>query len=132
MSQNPPPPAPTALVQLQAPALWILIVLQATMAASLFTQTAPHPPTAIPLFAIAPFLGASLSLAAAALAVPPGMANWRSGLAVAAALAALISFGPQKWLDPAIALIWPAVLLGELAAIALILSALPARRRRAA
>jgi hypothetical protein len=37
-------------------------------------------------------------------------------LAGLAAVAALVSFGPQKFLDPQFALIWPAVLAGQVAA----------------
>ena len=123
--------APRTLDALQAPALWTLIVLQATMAASLFTQTPPHPPLEIPLFAIAPFLGASLGLAAAALSVPRAAAGWHAALGLAAAFGALLSFGPQKWFDPALPQIWPAVLLGELAALVVVLAALRGLRRAA-
>jgi len=45
-------------------------------------------------------------------------------LSVIVVLLAMVSFGPQKWIDPAIGQIWPAVLLGELAACVLIVQAL--------
>jgi len=102
-------------------ALAVLIILQLTMLGSLFTQTAPHPPLAIPLFALGPFLGAALAIAIAALIL--GGTTSRSGAitSIIAAVLALISFGPQKWLDPMIGQIWPAVLLGEIAAVILVL-----------
>ena len=42
--------------------VYALIALQAVMLLSLFTKTAPHPPLTVPLFALAPFLGMSISL----------------------------------------------------------------------
>ena len=95
-------------------ALACLILLQAVMLASLYAGVAPHPPAATPLFGIGPFLGASLSAAVAALILGPTRAG--GVLAGLAALAALVSFGPQKYLDPQFALIWPAVLSGQVAA----------------
>ena len=100
-------------------ALSALIILQLIMLLSLFTLTRPHPPVAIPLFAIAPFLATSLSLAVAALIIGPVENGMGRTLAVMAGLAALLSFGPQKYTDPQFALIWPAVIGGQVAALAL-------------
>ena len=95
-------------------ALACLILLQTVMLASLYAGVAPHPPAATPLFGIGPFLGASLSAAVAALILgASGTGRWLAGLA---ALAALVSFGPQKYFDPQFPLIWPAVLSGQVAA----------------
>ncbi len=100
-------------------ALSILIGLQAIMLASLLTTTPPHPPLTTPLFAMGPFLGSSISIAIAALVL--GATNSRGGtlLSAFAAILALISYGPQKWFDAAIPEIWPAVLSGQVAAIAI-------------
>lgn len=96
--------------------LTVLIVLQAVMLGALFTGTPPHPPQAVALFALGPFLAASLALAAAA--IPLGGTRTRAGAVctLVAVLLALVSYGPQKWADGAIGLIWPAVLLAQLAA----------------
>lgn len=94
-------------------ALACLILLQSVMLASLYAGVAPHPPAATPLFGIGPFLGASLSAAVAALILGPSRAGRM--LAAFAAVAALVSFGPQKYLDPQFGLIWPAVLSGQVA-----------------
>jgi hypothetical membrane protein len=97
-----------------------LIILQLVMLASLFAGVAPHPPRAIPLFAMAPFLAASMAIATMALVLGPltgTMAKILTGLAV---ITALISYGPQKWLDQAIGEIWPAVLLGQIASLTLL------------
>jgi len=111
-------------------ALIILIVLQATMLGALFTQTVPHPPLAIAPFALGPFLGTSIAVAAAALALGPTGSMAGTVVACLACFLALLSLGPQKWIDPNIAQIWPAVLLGQIAVAAFVFSAL--RRRRSA
>ncbi len=113
-------------------ALITLIVLQATMLGALYTQTAPHPPATIPISGMGPFLGAALSAAAAALVLGP--TGSRSGLVASglAAALALFSFGPQKWLDPAIGGVWPAVLTAQIAVVVLAMRMLRAVRHRPA
>ncbi|SFQ96405.1 hypothetical protein [Poseidonocella sedimentorum] len=96
-----------------------LILLQGTMLAALFAGVPPHPPEATPAFGIAPFIGAAISAAAAALCLGPARSRAGRILAGLAAVMALVSFGPQKYLDPQIALIWPAVLSGQIAALAI-------------
>lgn len=108
-------------------ALVVLIVLQVTMLGALFTQTLPHPPLAIVLFALGPFLGASIAVAAAALMLGSTASRAGTVAALVAGLMGLLSLGPQKWIDPNIAQIWPAVLLGQIAVAALIHSALKRR-----
>ncbi len=98
-------------------ALWTLIVLQGVMLAALFAGVAPHPPRTIALFAMAPFLAASIACAAAALNL--GTALWGRVLSGLAAVMALLSFGPQKYFDPAFPEIWPAVIAAQLAALAI-------------
>lgn len=95
-------------------ALGTLIILQLVMLASLFAGLAPHPPRAIPLFAMAPFLAASMAIATMALVLGPLSGTIAKTLTGSAVITALISYGPQKWLDPAIGEIWPAVLLGQI------------------
>jgi hypothetical protein len=97
-------------------ALATLIVLQGIMLASLYAGVQPHPPATTLLFGIAPFLGAALSAAVAALIVGPMRGRAGPAMAGLAAVAALVSFGPQKYLDPQFPLIWPAVLAGQVAA----------------
>lgn len=104
--------------------LAVLIVLQLLMLASLYTRTEPHPPIAVPLFALAPFLSASIALAAAAMILEPAAHPIGRVATVCAAAAALVSFGPQKWIDPSIAQIWPAVLLAQIACVTLLARAI--------
>ncbi len=111
-------------------ALTTLIVLQLTMLAALFAQSAPHPPATIPLFAIAPFLAAALATAAAAIVIGPTDTIPGRILSVMAALMALLSYGPQKYLDAQLGLIWPAVVAGQIATVAVILLVASAAMRR--
>jgi hypothetical protein len=97
-------------------ALATLILLQGIMLSALYAGIRPHPPSATPLFGIAPFLGASVSIAVAAIIVQPLTNAAGRSLSVVAALTALVSFGPQKYFDAQFGLIWPAVILGQLAA----------------
>lgn len=108
-------------------ALVALIALQAIMLGSLFAGVAPHPPAATPLFAIGPFIGAAIATALAAITVGPTGSTVGRLLSCLAALMALVSFGPQKYFDAQFALIWPAVLGGQLAVAALIAATLRGR-----
>lgn len=100
-------------------ALATLILLQGVMLTALYAGIRPHPPVATPLFGIAPFLGASMSVAMCAILVQPIATRTGRGLSIAAALAALVSFGPQKYFDAQFGLIYPAVILGQIAALVL-------------
>ncbi len=98
-------------------ALVVLAVLQVVMLGSLYAGVPPHPPQSIALFGIAPFLAVSLSAIAASLIVGPMDSSWGRGLAIASALCALLSFGPQKYFDAQFPLIWPAVITAQMAAV---------------
>lgn len=113
-----------------ASALFGLALLQLLMLLALMSGLEPHPPAYAAPFAMGPFLSASIVLCVvAALQVPrQGMSSPLMGML--AATLALLSYGPHKWLDPQIAHIWPAVLLGQLAAIGVWIGSL-ARFRQA-
>lgn len=113
-------------------ALATLAILQLTMLAALFTRTPPHPPLAVAPFALGPFLGASIAIAVAGIILGATRTRVGTAAAVLAAALGLVSYGPQKWIDPAIAQIWPAVLLGEIAAIVLLADAVFSRVHRRA
>ncbi len=110
-------------------ALATLILLQLIMLSALYAGVRPHPPLATPLFGIAPFLGAALSIAVAAMILRPLTTAIGRGLSVMAALMALVSFGPQKYFDAQFALIWPAVILGQFAVLVIIVRVLKASRQ---
>ncbi len=109
-------------------ALATLILLQGIMLSALYAGIRPHPPVATPLFGIAPFLGAAMSVALAAIIVQPLGSRVGCTLSVLAALMALVSFGPQKYFDAQFGLIYPAVLLGQFAALVIFASVLKAVR----
>lgn len=105
-------PAETAVAGLA-----MLIILQAVMLMSLFVGLAPHPPAKIPLGGIAPILAASFAVAGAAIILGPVSSGAGRFFALIAVAIAMLSFGPQKYVDAQFALIWPAVLLGQVSAI---------------
>lgn len=111
-------------------ALATLILLQVIMLSALYAGIRPHPPVATPLFGIAPFLGASVSIALSAIIVQPLFSTAGQILSVLAALMALVSFGPQKYFDAQFGSIWPAVILGQLAALVIFVLVLRAIRQR--
>lgn len=98
-------------------ALSALILLQLVMLSALYAGIAPHPPVSTPLFGMAPFLAASFAAAFSAILLGP--LNGKAGriLSGLAVVLALVSFGPQKYFDAQFALIWPAVISGQIAAI---------------
>ncbi len=98
-------------------ALSALILLQLVMLSALYAGVAPHPPVATPLFAMAPFLAASFAVAFSAILLGPLSGKAGRSLSGLAVVLALVSFGPQKYFDAQFALIWPAVISGQIAAI---------------
>lgn len=109
-------------------ALARLILLQMIMLSALYAGIRPHPPVATPLFAIAPFLRASVSIYLSAIIVQPQASAPGRAPNVLAALMGLVSFGPQEYLDEQFGEIWPAVMLGQLAALVILVRVLRARR----
>ena len=108
-------------------ALSVLIVLQMIMLSALYAGIKPHPPVATPLFGIAPFIGASIAAALAAIIMTPATRGGRV-LSVLAALMAAASFGPQKYFVPEFPLIWPAVIGAQIAIVTIIANVVSHRR----
>jgi len=100
-----------------AAAIVALLVLTGIMLLALMSRTPPHPPLEVAPFALAPFLGASLAIGAAALHAVHRGAHYGGALAALFAATALVSFGPQKYFDPAFSRIWPAVIAAQIAAV---------------
>ncbi|MGC3938969.1 hypothetical protein ACOTTU_14300 [Roseobacter sp. EG26] len=109
-------------------ALVTLILLQLIMLSALNAGIRPHPPAATPLFGIAPFIGASVSIAVSALIVQPLTTPVGRALSLLAVMMALVSFGPQKYFDAQFGLIWPAVVLGQIAAVVIFARVMGASR----
>ena len=108
-------------------ALSVLIVLEMIMLSALYAGIKPHPPVATPLFGIAPFIGASIAAALAAIIMTPATRGGRV-LSVLAALMAAASFGPQKYFVPEFPLIWPAVIGAQIAIVTIIANVVSHRR----
>ena len=103
-----------------ATAIVALLVLTGTMLLAMFTRTEPHPPLVVEPFALGPFLAASLAIGAAAYGLVVRGRRFAMAVALLFALTALVSYGPQKYFDPALPKIWPAVIVAQ-GAIAVIL-----------
>ncbi|MXW84642.1 MAG: hypothetical protein F4103_15675 [Boseongicola sp. SB0673_bin_14] len=103
-----------------ATAVATLLVLTGAMLLAMFTRTEPHPPLEVEPFALGPFLAASLATGAAAHGLAIRGARFAMAVALLFALTALVSHGPQKYVDPAFPKIWPAVIVAQVA-IAVIL-----------
>lgn len=97
-----------------------LIILQLVMLTAMFTQTAPHPPLTTPLFAMGPFLGLAIALALCSILMASEQSKAGQVLAIMATVAALFSFGPQKWFDPLFHQIWPAVIGAQFCAAVIV------------
>jgi len=108
--------------QLAAAAILVLLVLTGVMLAALLSRTPPHPPLEVPPFALGPFLGASLAIGAAAFHLMRQEARFAGAAALLFAVTTLVSFGPQKYLDPAFSRIWPAVVLAQIAVAVILVS----------
>jgi hypothetical protein len=79
---------------------------------------------------MAPFVGVSVAVAVAAAICGPKH-RIGAGLCIAAAVLAALSFGPQKYFDAQIALVWPAVVTGQVAIVAVIYATITSRRAAA-
>jgi len=97
-------------------ALSVLLALQLVMLFSLYAGVPPHPPASTPLFGMGPFIAAAMSVALASIVLGPDSGAAGRLLSALAAVLALVSFGPQKYLDPQIGSVWPAVVTGQIAA----------------
>lgn len=111
-------------------ALAALIVLQTIMLSALYAGIPPHPPVATPLFGLAPFIGAALAAAVAGLVLGTTETGYGRVLSLIAVVLAAVSFGPQKYFDAQFALIWPAVVVGQVAIVTVLVQVLPRLFRR--
>jgi peptidoglycan/LPS O-acetylase OafA/YrhL len=105
-----------------------LLVLTGVMLVALFSRTPPHPPLEVAPFALGPFLGGSLGIGAAAWHLLRQDARHGNALAVVFALTALVSFGPQKYFDPAFFRIWPAVITAQVSVVVILVRSIVGRR----
>lgn len=94
-------------------ALSALALIQLLMFLAMLTRTEPHPPLVLTPFAMAPFLSASIVICLSAAIYSYYFARPNQLLTITAIVLALVSYGPQKYIDPAFPQIWPAVLTAQ-------------------
>ena len=107
-----------------AAAIMALVVLTSVMLLAMFTCTEPHPPLEVAPFALAPVLAASLAIGVAAHVLIASGARFAITTALLFALTALVSYGPQKYFDPALPGIWPAVVVAQVAIVVIVARAI--------
>ena len=110
-------------IQIAVSSLAGLILLKAVLLGSLWAQVQPHPPARV-----GPFIAASLSLAVASIP----LVWWRSKLgyciSIIVGLLGLVSFGPHKFFTETANQIFPAIIVGTVLSVALIISSVASWR----
>ena len=117
---------PSSILQMAISSLIGLIVLNCVMLGALFAQVPPNPPGRF-----GPYIGATLSLAV--LTLP--LIFWRNRIgyisSIVVGLMCLMSLGPQKFfIEQAANLLFPAILLGSVFSLTLIISSIIALMKK--
>jgi hypothetical protein len=116
---------PSWSIQIAVSSLAGLILLQAVLLGSLWAQVQPHPPAKV-----GPFIAASLSLTF--VSIP--LVWWRNKIgyttSIIVGLLGLISFGPHKFFSESAVQIFPAILVGTVLSVVLIISSLASWRTK--
>lgn len=118
----------TSNTRLASALIAALMILQTVMLISLYSRTVPHPPEVVAPFAIAPFLAAALAIAAGALILGAVETQPGRAMSMLTGAMALVSYGPQKYVDAQFGLIRPSVITGQIAVVCLFLAVWRARR----
>lgn len=103
-------------------ALVTLIILQTAMLLGALVPAATYWPALNPIAAQAPYLALSISCAAVALIFAGAASKWGRLFCLVAGLLALYSFGPQHYFSYQFLLIWPGIIGGQVAVIALFIA----------
>ena len=115
---------PSWNIQIAVSSLTGLFFLNGVLLGSLWAQVQPHPPARV-----GPFIAASLSLAV--LSIP--LVWWRNKtgytISIIVGLLGLVSFGPQKLFTASAGELFPAILVGTVLSVALIISAVACWRK---
>ena len=115
---------PSSDIQIAVSSLAGLIILKSVLLGSLWAQVQPHPPARV-----GPFIAASLSLAI--VSIP--LVWWRSKIgyttAIIVGLLGLVSFGPHKFFAESANQLFPAIVVGTVLSVALIISAIASWRK---
>jgi hypothetical protein len=112
-------------IQIAVSSLAGLIILKAVLLGSLWFQIQPHPPARV-----GPFIAASLSLAVVSIL----LVWWRNKIgyttSIIVGLLGLISFGPHKFFSESGGQIFPAIIVGTLLSVVLIIASLASWRTK--
>ncbi len=117
-------------VQTSVACLIGLIVLNIVMLASLLAGVEPHPPAVLgPLGGAGPFIGANI-----ALSTVGALYCWwqnRAGyiVAILSVFLNVITFGPHKYFQETASLLYPAVTVGTVLSVALLVAGIAGLRR---
>ena len=110
---------PNWSIQITVSSLAGLILLKAVLLGSLWAQVQPHPPARV-----GPFIAASLSLAV--VSIP--LVWWRSKVgyttSIIVGLLGLVSFGPHKFISESANQIFPAIIVGTVFSVVLIIASI--------
>ena len=102
-------------------ALIMMISLHGIMLMALFAGVEPHPPARVTPFGMAPFLAVVIGLSVVGIYLNSLGQAGAVYVAVAVAVLSLLSFGPQKYLDPAISQVWVAVVAAQVSAVLIVM-----------
>jgi len=116
---------PSWSIQIAISSLAGLILLKAVLLGSLWAQVQPHPEARL-----GPFIAASLSLAI--VSIP--LVWWRSKIgyttSIIVGLLGLISFGPHKFLGESANQIFPAIIVGTVLSMVLVIASITGLRKK--
>jgi hypothetical protein len=112
-------------IQIAVSSLAGLIVLKGLLLGSLWAQVQPHPPARV-----GPFIAASLSLAV--VSIP--LVWWRNKVgyitSVIVGIFGLVSFGPHKFFAESAGQIFPAIIIGTVFSVVLIITTISSWRKK--
>ena len=116
---------PSSDIQIAVSSLAGLIILKSVLLGSLWAQVQPHPPARV-----GPFIAASLSLAV--LSIP--LVWWHNKIgytiSIIVGLLGLISFGPHKFFSESADQIFPAIVIGTVLSVVLIITSITSWRKK--
>ena len=116
---------PSSDIQIAVSSLAGLIILKSVLLGSLWAQVQPHPPARV-----GPFIATSLSLAVVSMP----LFWWRNKIgyitSIIVGLLGLVSFGPHKFFSESVDQIFPAIVIGTILSVVLIITSITSWRKK--
>jgi hypothetical protein len=116
---------PSSDIQIAVSSLAGLIILKSVLLGSLWAQIQPHPPARV-----GPFIATSLSLAV--VSIP--LFWWRNKIgyvtSMITGLLGIVSFGPHKFFAESAVQIFPAIIIGTVLSVGLIITSVTSWRKK--